>query len=81
MKFSLENYKKGVRDLSRRDPKLKNLIKRHKIDFEPKLKSSPFESLVRAITHQQLYGKAAETILGRDDAHFSARPFRYLAYR
>lgn len=75
MKFTSENYKKGLRDLSRRDSKLKELIKRHKIDFEPKLKRSPFESLVRAIAHQQLHGKAAETILGRMIALYPKKKF------
>lgn len=75
MKFTEENYKKGVRDLSRRDPKLKDLLKRHKINFEPKLKRSPFESLVRAIAHQQLHGKAAETILGRMITLFPKKKF------
>lgn len=31
----------------------------------PQEKRSPFESLVRAISHQQLHGRAAEAILGR----------------
>jgi DNA-3-methyladenine glycosylase II len=36
---------------------------------------TPFESLVRAVAHQQLHGKAAETILGRFLAHFPGRRF------
>jgi len=35
------------------------------LDFTPQILRSPYESLVRAIAHQQLHGKAAETILGR----------------
>lgn len=35
------------------------------LDFKPWARRSPFESLVRAVAHQQLHGKAAETILGR----------------
>lgn len=52
--------------LLKKDPSLKPLFKRHSpLDFTAKMKRSPFESLVRAIAHQQLHGKAAETILGR----------------
>lgn len=35
----------------------------------------PFESLLRAITHQQLHGKAAEAILNRFIALFPGSPF------
>lgn len=57
--------KDAIKTLIKKDPTLKPLFKRHKIEFKPQLKRSPFESLVRAIAHQQLHGKAAETILGR----------------
>jgi DNA-3-methyladenine glycosylase II len=60
-----QDYKKGRRHLAKRSPELSALLKRHKVDFQPKLERSPYESLVRAIAHQQLHGKAAETILGR----------------
>ena len=33
--------------------------------LEPKPESEPYQALIRAIAHQQLHGKAAETILGR----------------
>lgn len=59
------DIQKAQKQLSRRDPKLATLIKKHPIDFSPQMKRSPFESLVRAIAHQQLHSKAAETILGR----------------
>jgi len=36
---------------------------------------SPYESLVRAIAHQQLTGKAAMTILGRFVALYDGKPF------
>ncbi|HEV7402066.1 MAG TPA: DNA-3-methyladenine glycosylase [Chthoniobacteraceae bacterium] len=36
---------------------------------------SPFESLVRAVSHQQLHGKAAESILNRFIACFPGRKF------
>jgi DNA-3-methyladenine glycosylase II len=54
---------KAKKILLKKDPTLKDLFSRHKkLDFEPKLERSPYESLVRAIAHQQLHGKAAETI-------------------
>ena len=36
---------------------------------------SPFETLIRAIAHQQLHGRAAEAILGRFIALFPGRRF------
>lgn len=52
--------------LLRKDKSLKKLFVSHGVvKFEPLTKRSPFESLVRAIAHQQLHGKAAETILSR----------------
>lgn len=65
MEFDPQHYKKGKRDLAKRSQLVAALLKRHKLPFEPKMQRSPFESLVRAIAHQQLHGKAAETILGR----------------
>ena len=41
----------------------------------PEARRSPFESLVRAVAHQQLHGKAAQTILGRFVALFPRRNF------
>lgn len=41
----------------------------------PEPKRSPFESLVRAVAHQQLHGVAAERILGRFCALFKGRRF------
>ncbi len=41
----------------------------------PNVHRSPFESLVRAIAHQQLHGKAAESILARFIALFPGRKF------
>jgi DNA-3-methyladenine glycosylase II len=59
----------------KKDPTLKALFARHQLDFSPKMQRSPFESLVRAIAHQQLHGKAAETILGRMLALFPEANF------
>jgi DNA-3-methyladenine glycosylase II len=48
------------------DPALDRLIGEvGRLDLAPVRDRSPFESLVRAIAHQQLNGKAAETILRR----------------
>lgn len=61
-----EEFQKAKRALVRKDPSLRALFQRHRgLSFSPRLERSPYESLVRAIAHQQLHGKAAETILGR----------------
>ncbi len=43
--------------------------------MRPDRKQSPFEALVEAVAHQQLTGKAAQTILGRVKALHSHREF------
>ncbi|MBL8073414.1 MAG: DNA-3-methyladenine glycosylase 2 family protein [Nitrospira sp.] len=43
--------------------------------LKPNIRRSPFESLARAIAHQQLHGKAAESILTRFVALFPGRKF------
>lgn len=43
--------------------------------LQPKARRSPFESLVQAVTYQQLNGKAAATILGRVKALYPRRRF------
>lgn len=60
-----QEFSKGKRELLKKDPSLKPLFARHRIKFTPQMKRPPYESLVRAIAHQQLHGKAAETIMGR----------------
>lgn len=65
MPFDQKEFLKGKRSLGRK-PEVKNLFTKYKaFAFSPSLDRTPFESLVRAIAHQQLHGKAAETILGR----------------
>jgi DNA-3-methyladenine glycosylase II len=65
-----------IKKLKRQDPTLTELFKRHKgLDFEPLLERSPYHSLVRAIAHQQLHGKAAETILNRLVQLFPGKDF------
>jgi len=49
------------------------------LNFEARARQAPFESLVRAVAHQQLHGKAATTILKRFvslfEGHKPARKF------
>jgi len=63
----------AVRHLSR-DPAFKALIKRVGAPRLEVSKRSPYEALVRAISHQQVHGRAAEAILGRFVALYEA-PF------
>jgi DNA-3-methyladenine glycosylase II len=56
----------AIAHLHAADPIFSDLITRiGPLDFEAKVKRSPFESLVQAVAHQQLNGKAATTILKR----------------
>ncbi len=56
----------ALRLLSRGDPVMAQLIRRAgPYLLKPDRSRSPYESLVRAVAHQQLTGKAASTILGR----------------
>jgi DNA-3-methyladenine glycosylase II len=59
----------ACRHLSR-DPVMRRLIARHGPCDLTRRKLSPYHSLTRAIAHQQLNGRAAETILGRFVALF-----------
>jgi len=53
-----------------RDPVMRRLIRRHgPCAFAPR-RWSPYEALTRAIAHQQLHGRAAESILTRFVALF-----------
>ena len=59
-------YTVALKHLKKIDPVLRQLIKRvGPCLLEPQRQRTPFESLVRAIAHQQLHGTAAERILGR----------------
>jgi len=75
MTFDPKNYLQGKRSLAKKDASLKALLAKHRLSFTPQEAREPFESLVRAIAHQQLHGKAAETILGRMRALFPKRRF------
>lgn len=68
---SRHDTRPALRHLRRADPKLAKLIAAVgpcRLEFMPL--RSPFHSLLRAITYQQLSGKAAATILGRVVALF-----------
>ena len=59
------------RELTAADPALGKVIARvGPAQLEQSPDFDPFHALVRAICHQQLHGKAAETILGRVNARF-----------
>lgn len=52
--------------LAKRCPIMRKLIKTHgPCTLSPDFENSPFQSLVRSISHQQLNGRAAEVIFGR----------------
>lgn len=62
----IPDYSAAQHQLALADPVMRRLIRQHgDCLLVPETKRQPFESLVRAIAHQQLHGKAAEAILGR----------------
>jgi len=66
MKNFAESLRAAEAHLCRVDKKLAKVISAHgPCNLELQISRSPYEALVRAIAHQQLHGKAAETILGR----------------
>jgi len=66
----------AARYLSRVDPVMGRLIRSvGPFTLMPRSRRSPFESLARAIAHQQLHDKAAESILKRFIALFPRRRF------
>jgi DNA-3-methyladenine glycosylase II len=58
-----------------RDPVMRRLIRRHGPCGLECRRWSPYEALTRAIAHQQLNGRAAQTILGRFVALFDGGRF------
>lgn len=66
----------GLRHLSKADPVMRGLIRRvgHRTRV-PQRRHPPYETLVRAIAHQQLNGRAAQTILDRFIALFPGKRF------
>ena len=65
----------AIRHLSTVDPVMRALIRRVRPCGLAMRNHSPFETLVRAIAHQQIHGRAAEAILGRFIALFPGRRF------
>jgi DNA-3-methyladenine glycosylase II len=65
----------AVRHLSKVDPVMRALIRRVGPCGLAVRNHSPFETLVRAIAHQQIHGRAAQAILGRFIALFPGRRF------
>jgi DNA-3-methyladenine glycosylase II len=65
-----------IRHLSKADPVMRRLIRDiGPYRLTPRKRRSPFESLARAIAHQQLHEHAAESILRRFVALFPTRRF------
>ena len=62
--------------LAEKDPVMRRLIKEiGECMLKPEIRRQPFQSLVQAVAHQQLHGKAAENILGRFKKLFPGRRF------
>jgi DNA-3-methyladenine glycosylase II len=69
------DYQKAQRHLARRDPVLRDLMRRHgACGLGRSQHDDPFVALAHAIISQQLSGKAAATIARRFDGLFSGRP-------
>ena len=69
-------HQKALAHLTQADPVLAGIIaKVGSCRLKTDRKQSPFEALVEAVCHQQLTGKAAQTILGRIKALHAHRPF------
>ena len=66
------DYTKARRTLARRDPVMRDLMRRHgACGLADAQHEDPFRALVHAIIAQQLSSKAAATIEGRFDALFA----------
>ena len=72
----MEDFKKALAKLKKTDPVFAKLAIKHKdLKFQNEAMRSPFESLVRSISHQQLHSNAAMAILGRLIARFGSKSF------
>jgi len=73
---ALPSFESGCAFLAKADPVLAKLVTRvGPCPIKPRPRTNPYESLVKAVTYQQLNGKAAETILNRFKALFPGRRF------
>jgi len=69
-------FRPVLRHLAKADPVMHELIRRVGVFTPiPQRRQAPYETLVRAIAHQQLNGRAAQTILGRFIALFPGKRF------
>ena len=69
------DYAKARRALARRDPVMRELMRRHgACGLAAAQHEDPFKALIHAIISQQLSAKASATIERRFDALFSGRP-------
>jgi len=69
-------HEDAITHLRKADKKLARIIDRAgPCGLRPDRRQSPFEALVEAVAHQQLTGKAAQTILGRVKALHPHRKF------
>src|SRR5437870_13558522 len=72
----MHDFAPAIEHLTRADKVLGRLIRKvGPCTLKPKSRRSPFESLVKAVTYQQLNGTAAETIFRRVKALFPHRRF------
>jgi len=66
----------ATKHLSKSDPVMRRLIREVGLcQLKPEKRRAPFQSLVQAVAHQQLHGKAANTILSRFKKLFPGRRF------
>ena len=66
----------ALKHLSAVDPVMARLIRQiGPCELEPETRRSPFQSLVQAVAHQQLHGRAAGNILSRFRKLFPGRRF------
>ena len=73
---TLTDMRQRERDLAARDPVMARLIAAAgPCTWEPQLEILPFETLARAIAHQQLNGIAAESIFSRFKALYAPARF------
>ena len=69
-----EDHARAVAHLGKACPSMKALIRRiGPCNLEIESGRTPFQALVSAVAHQQLHGKAAQTILGRFRLLFGGR--------
>lgn len=71
---SVRDLRRAAGQLRSRDPRLAHCLAQP-IEFRLKPEQSPYRTLLEAVVHQQLTGKAAATILGRVKALFPGSPF------